>query len=63
MPQLRFVLTDAAFELSRLYMERIVAYVGLPLIGGMVGFLRISVSLLTEVAAMVGEGGGGLINN
>ena len=57
MPQLRFVLTDAAFELRRLYMARIVAYVGLPLIGGMVGFLRISVSLLTEVAAMVGEGG------
>ena len=58
MPQLRFVLTDAAFELGSSCIAWIVAYVGPPSIGGIVGILKLSMILSTEVAAMVGGGGG-----
>ena len=46
-PQPRFVLTDAVFELRSLCMVWIVAYVGSSSIGGMVGILKLSTSLLT----------------
>ena len=52
--QPRFVLRDATFELRRLCMAWIMAYIDLALIGGIVGFLKLSTSLLTEVATMVG---------
>ena len=57
MLQFRFVLTDAAFELRSLCMAWIVAYIGLPSIGGIAGFFKLSTSLLMEVTAMVGGGG------
>ena len=58
MPQPRFVLTDAAFEFRSSFMAWIVAYIGLPSISGIVGFSKLLASLLTEVAAMGGGGGG-----
>ena len=53
-PQPRLVLTDAAFELRSLFIALSVAYVGSPSIGGMVGFSKLSTSLSTERAVMVG---------
>ena len=53
-PQPRFVLTETAFQLRSFYMAWILAYIGLPSIGGMVGFLKLLTSLSKEVAAMVG---------
>ena len=53
-PQTRFVLTDDIFMLRILCMAWIMAYVGLPSIGGMVGFSKLSTSLLAEGDAMVG---------
>ena len=52
--QLRLVLTGAAFEFRSSCIAWSVAYVGLLSIGGMLGFLKLSMSLLTEGAAMVG---------
>ena len=53
-PQPRYVLTDAAFESRSSCMAWMVAYVGSPSIGGMVGFSKLYTGLSTERAAMVG---------
>ena len=57
-PQPRFVLIGAAFELGKLCMAWIVAYVGSLSIGDIVGGLKLSTILSTEVAAMVVGGAG-----
>ena len=49
-----FVLTDFAFEFTSLCMAWIVAYIGFPSISGIAGFSKLSMSLSTEVAAIVG---------
>ena len=58
-PQPKFVLTDAAFEFRSACMAWIVTYVGLPLIGRIMGFSNLSTSISTELAVMVGGGAGG----
>ena len=54
--QPRFLLTDAVFKLGSSYTAWIMAYFGLPLIGGIVDVSKLLTSLLTGVAAMVGGG-------
>ena len=61
MPQPKFVLIDAMFELRSSCMAWIVVYVGLSSIGGIVGFSKLLTSLSMDVAAMVA--GEELINN
>ena len=53
-PQMRLVATDAALELRSSYIPCNVTYVGSPLIRGMSGFSKLSTSLSTVGAAMVG---------
>ena len=53
-PQPRLVVTNATFEFSSSCIAWSVAYVGSRLIGGMLGFSKLSMSLSTEGAAMVG---------
>ena len=53
-PHPRLVVTDAKFEFRSSCIAWSVAYVGLPLIGGMLGFLKLSTSLSMEGAAMMG---------
>ena len=53
-PQPRLVETDAALNFRSSCIARSVDYVGSPSIGGMLGFLKLSASLSTEGAAMVG---------
>ena len=45
--QLRLVVTDAVFEFRSSCIAWSVAYVGSPSIGGMMGFPKLSASLLT----------------
>ena len=53
-PHPRLVLTDAAFEFRSSCIAWSVVYVGSQLIGGMLGFSKLSTSLSTEGDAMVG---------
>ena len=63
MPHPRLVLKDAMFDLRSSWREWIVVYMGLPSIGGTVEFSEISIKLLTDVAAIWGGGGRGVIRN
>ena len=53
-PQPRLVVTDAAFNFKSLCIAWSVTYVGSQSINGMLGFSKLSTSLLTEGAATVG---------
>ena len=53
---LRLVRTDAVLDLRSSWREGLVMYVDSPLIGGNVGFWKLSMRFPTEVAAMVGGG-------
>ena len=54
MPQPRLVVTEATFKFRSLCIAWIAAYVGSPSIGGMLVFSKLSTSLSTEGANMVG---------